>query len=85
VQLVDDPHGHDTLHDPTHHDPIGQHERTQVDVVVTGVARAVAGWTAHVQPYQQTCLLLADPVRGWLVDDVHTESTSGTTATEDGS
>ena len=85
VQLVDDPHGHDTLHDPAHHDPIGQHERTQVDVVVTGVARAAAGWTAHVQLYQQSCLLLADPVRGWLVDDVHTESTSGTTATADGS
>ena len=52
---------------------------------VTGVARAADGWTARVQPYQQSCLLLADPVRVWLVDDVRTEPLPGTPAATDGS
>lgn len=54
-------------------------------MLVTGLARAADGWTARVQPYQQSYLLLADPVRGWLVDDVHTEPQPRTPAAPDGS
>jgi hypothetical protein len=85
VQLVADLHGHDPLPDPAQHRPTGQHERTQVDVLVTGVARAADRWTARVQPYQQPCLLLTDPVPGWLVDDVHTEPAPVTSAIADSS
>lgn len=80
VQLVDDPHGHDPLPEP-----IDQPGRPQVDVLVTGVARAADGWIAGVQPYRQSCLLLADPVRGWLVDDVDTEPQPDGPAATDGS
>lgn len=77
VQLVDDPRDHDEHH--VDHPLSGRHDttdpaqRAQVDVHVTGTAQAADGWTAPVQPYQQSCLLLADPVRGWLVDNVHTQ------------
>lgn len=73
VQLVDDPHDHDPLPDPAQHHPTDWNGRTQVGVLVTGVARDADGWTARVPPYRQFCLMLGDPVRGWLVDDVHTE------------
>lgn len=80
VQLVDDPHGHDPLPEP-----IDQPGRPQVDVLVTGFARAADGWIAGVQPYRRSCLLLADPVRGWLVDDVDTEPRPDGPAATDGS
>jgi hypothetical protein len=85
VQLVADPHGHDPLPDPAQHHPTGQHERRQVDVLVTGVTRAADRLAARVQPYQQPCLLLTDPVPGWLADDVHTERQPDTPAVPDGS
>lgn len=85
VQLVDDPHGHDPLPDAAQRHPTDRNGRTQVDVLVTGVARAADGWTARVQPYQQSCRMFGDQVRGWLVDDVHTEPRPGTAAAPDGS
>lgn len=42
-------------------------------VIVTGTARGDDGWTAPVQPYRMECLLLPDPVRSWLVDDLVTD------------
>jgi hypothetical protein len=42
-------------------------------VVVTGTAHGSDGWTAPVQPYRLECLLLADPVVGWVVDDLVTD------------
>jgi hypothetical protein len=44
-------------------------EHAAVIVIVTGTARGDGGWTAPVQPH----LLLPDPVRGWLVDDLVTD------------
>lgn len=38
-------------------------------VTVTGTARG-DGWTAATAPYRLDCLSVADPVAGWLVDDI---------------
>ena len=62
--------------DPDLHDVAGQERspsRAVAAVDVAGTARGTGGQAAPVQPYRLECLLLADPVRGWLVDDVHTE------------
>lgn len=45
----------------------------QISVLITGIARGRDGWAAPLTPYRVDCLLSADPVRGWLVDDIATE------------
>ena len=59
------------LHDLT--GPERTLSRVAPAVDVAGTARGPAGWTAPVQPCRPECLLLTEPVRGWLVDDVHTQ------------
>jgi hypothetical protein len=45
----------------------------QAAVIVTGTAHGDDGWSAPTAPYRLECLLLAGPVRGWLVDDLVTD------------
>ena len=65
-----------TPEDPDLHDVSGQERsrsRAAAAFALTGTARGTAGWTAPDQPGRLKCLLLADPVRGWLVDVVNTQ------------
>jgi hypothetical protein len=73
-----DPVGPDLHHD--HDESAGVNHQApavagaaRVVVIVTGTAHGRDGWTAPLAPYRLECLLLADPVRLWLVDDLVTD------------
>jgi hypothetical protein len=61
--------------------PGAEHAPVSVTGIVTGTAHADSGWSAPVPPNRLARLLLADPTRGCLVDDLHTEPPSTPAAT----
>lgn len=78
AQLVPDADHDDHRHDAQQQldgDRTGQREPARVDVHVAGIARAADGCGAALGPYRLSCLLLAAPVPGWLVENVDTETT----------
>lgn len=59
------------------------HGAEHAAVIVTGVARGVDGSTVPVQPHRLQCLVLSDPVGGWLGDDLVTDPLPVPAATDE--
>jgi hypothetical protein len=71
VPTVDEHHHDERHHDEQQEPGTGKPSPgTTVAVTVTGTARGANGWTAATAPYRLDCLTVADPVAGWLVDDI---------------